>query len=490
MTIFPVSDVINVSISDTPSGLTGKNVNSLALFTNDPSNSIQQFGVYISATQVAADYGTNSITAQMANAVFAQNPNILSGGGRLIIIPMRAAQSAASGLFTTTNLSANLVNIIGVTAGDLKITANSVDYNLTGMNFTNCLTFTDVAEVIQNHIVDVTVAAITNGLSFTSKKVGTASSVALGAVSGGSGTPLNGTGFINAAAGTTTAGTNSSGETILQAIQRTSGLIGYVPLMTTLNLEDAAIIAASNGIESLDNMYLQHVSSTQDILGICTTIQQAENTKTRMLLHTDGQTSANLFKAAYAGRAFSVDFNGSNTAITMNLKDLATIQPDSGLTETLRTEANTAGVDLYISYDGVPSVYSTQGNDFFDNPYSDLALKFALQTAGFNFLRQTNTKVPQTESGMNGLKNVFSLICEQFVRNACIAPGQWNSADTFGDPQIFNNNILLNGFYVYSLPVAQQDQADRGARIAPLVQIAIKRAGAIQSVIVNVLVNN
>jgi len=60
---------------------------------------------------------------------------------------------------------------------------------------------------------------------------------------------------------------------------------------------------------------------------------------------------------------------------------------------------------------------STGGNDHFDNPYSDLALKFALETAAFNFLRQTNTKVPQTESGMNGLKNAYTQVLERFIRN-------------------------------------------------------------------------
>ena len=62
--------------------------------------------------------------------------------------------------------------------------------------------------------------------------------------------------------------------------------------------------------------------------------------------------------------------------------------PDLGISQTLYVQAEAAGVDLYVSYDGVPSVYSTGGNDFFDNVYSDLALKFALETAGFNFLSE------------------------------------------------------------------------------------------------------
>ena len=154
------------------------------------------------------------------------------------------------------------------------------------------------------------------------------------------------------------------------------------------------------------------------------------------------------------------------------------------------SNSDAAGVDLYVSYDGVNSVVSNGGNDYFDNPYSDLALKFALETAGFNFLRQTNTKVPQTEQGMNGLKNAYAQVCERFVRNGCIAPGSWTSSERFGDPEIFDQNILTKGYYIYSLPITQQDAAEREARKAPLVQIAIKRAGALQTSDVIVLVND
>ncbi len=490
MAILPVSNIINVTITNTPSGLSQKNVNSLALFTNDPTSSLNPYDIYLSASQVAADYGTDSVTAKMANAIFAQTPNILTGTGRLVIIPLLGSVSATAGTFTTADISANLANIILVNNGDLKVTINSVGYNLTRLNFTSCTTWADVAKIIQNVLVDGTVTAMSNGISITSKKVGTTSTVTIGAVSGGTGTALNGAGYLSGSTGTSVAGTNSIGETILAAIQRTSGAVGYVPVMSTLDLEDAAIQANSDGIQALDNMYLQHVASTQDIAGIGKSIADQGNKKTRILLYTNSMADANLMKAAYAGRGFSVNFTGSNTSQTMNLKQLATIEPDNGISQTLYTQAETAGVDLYVSYDGVPSVFSTGGNDYFDNPYSDLALKFALEAAGFNFLRQTNTKVPQTETGMNGLKNAYSQVCVQFARAGCIAPGSWTSSETFGDPQIFQNNILINGYYIYSLPVVQQNSGDRDNRIAPLVQIAIKRAGAIHHSDVIVLVNN
>lgn len=488
--VLPVSNVINVTLQATPSGLALKNVNSLALFTNDaPLNlAASPYGIYINAPQVITDYGTNSKTAAMANAIFSQVPNILSGDGRLVILPMLASVSATSGQNVGANISANLAAIIAVTNGNLRVTVDGVVYNLAALNFTGCVTLADIASIIQAALTTVAVTASATVITFVSKKVGSTSTVALATYAGG-GTDLTAAGLLNTAASVSTGGANSSGETLLAAITRTSGLVGYVGVMSTLNLEDAVKTANSTGIQALDMLYFEHFGTPTDVLGICTTIQQAGNTKTRMQAYTAGQTLANLFKAGYASRLCSVDFTGSLTAATMNLKQLATVNPDPGITETLWVQAQTAGSDLYVSYDGVPSVVSTGGNDFSDNPYSDLALKFALTVAGFNYLRQTNTKVPQTEKGMNGLKAAYAAVMNQFIVNGCLAPGKWNSSQTFGDPEIFNDNVALYGFYIYSTPIAQQASTDRDARKAPLIQIAAKRAGAIHKSDVIVVVN-
>lgn len=488
--ILPVSNIINVSITNTPSGLTEKNVNSLAIFTNDPTSSLNDFDIYISASQVAAHYGTASKTAKMANAIFAQSPNILSGNGRLVIIPMLAAVSATSGTFTSANITANLASIIAVTNGDLRVSIDGTNYDLTGLDFSGAEDFADIAAILQKRLVNAKVEAIADGIKLTSKKVGSASVVDLAAVSDGAGTNLAGAGLLNAAGGTDATGANSSGESILEAIARTEGLVGYVGMLTTLNIEDGEIEDIADGVQAMDKMFLHHGASTLDIAGLATDIKDQANTKTRILIHTQSQDDANLYKAAYAGRLFSVNFTGSFTMLTMNLKQLATIAPDEGISQTDYVAAGVAGADVYVSYDGVPSVFSTGGNDFVDNPYMDLALKFALEVAGFNFLRQTNTKVPQTEEGLNGLKAAYANICERFRRNGCIAPGSWTSSETFGDPEIFRNNVLEAGYYTYSLPIVQQSSVEREARKAPLIQIAIKRAGAIHTSDVIVLVND
>lgn len=489
MNILPISNIINVSISDTPTGLSVPNVNSLALFTSDVPDNVNVYGTYLSASQVAADYGTNSTTAQMANAIFAQTPNILSGGGQLVILPMLNAVSATTGSCTTANISSNLASLQAVTNGDLKVTIDGNASNLENLNLTNITDLADLATILQNLLPNAIVTATSTELSFVSNKVGTTSTVTLGSVSGGAGTDLSQAGYLNAGGSSALQGSNSTGETLQAAITRTAAAVQYAGVITTQWLEDAAIEAAANAIQALDLIFVHQGASTEDIAGLATAITAASNTKTRILVYSTGQAAANLAKSAYAGRYFSTDYTGSNTASTMNLKTLATITPDPNITQTLYNAAQTAGADLYVSIAGVPCVISNGANGFADEPYNDLALKFALETAGFNYLQNTQTKVPQTEQGMNGLKSAYEAIMNQFVTNGCLAPGQWTSSDTFGNPQIFLNNITNAGFYVYSLPIAQQQAAQRAQRIAPVVQIAGKRAGAIHSGDVLVLIN-
>ena len=83
---------------------------------------------------------------------------------------------------------------------------------------------------------------------------------------------------------------------------------------------------------------------------------------------------------------------------------------------------------------------------------------------------------------MDGLKAVYANILNQFVTNGYIGTGlTWNSSQTFGDPATFKRNITNKGYYIYSTPIALQSQEDRASRIAPLVQMAAKEAGALHS---------
>lgn len=250
---------------------------------------------------------------------------------------------------------------------------------------------------------------------------------------------------------------------------------------------ESSLSAAVNAENNKINFIVSNVQS--DIENLMTDIKNAGLKKTKCLFYGGTETEAKVMMASYASRGMSTIFEASLTTQTMHLKPLTGVLPDPVITETLLAKCKTAGVDTYISIEGVACVFSTGANGFFDEVFNELWFVNAIQTAGFNYLRQTNTKIPQTEAGMTGLKNAYAQVCVRGVNNGFIAPGTWTSPDVFGNPDLFKRNIEVSGFYVYSTPVAQQSKADREARKAPLVQIAVKTAGAIHSTDVMIYVN-
>ena len=261
---------------------------------------------------------------------------------------------------------------------------------------------------------------------------------------------------------------------------------GYTP-------NDAEVLAGANTCQSMLTMLANPQSALAAIQGggSISNVTAAALSKTRGFLYTQAGTAlgARLAAAAYFGRVFSVDFSGSNVAINMNLKTLVGVLPDQGLTPTNVALAATAGADIYTFIGNTQGVTTSGANDFIDNVYNENWLAGAVQVAIFNALAQTATKVPQTEPGMQIIKSAIATVLQQAVTAGVIAPGAWNSATTFGDPQTLVDNIAQVGWYIYSVPINQQSQAQRTTRTAPLIQVAAKLAGAINKVNVIIYVN-
>lgn len=485
MSELSISNVIRVTVQGVQRSKGVRNINEVALFTNEPSDSNEPYIIAIDPSSIVKAYGTASLTARMAQNVFAQNANLNTGRGYLVVIPMKESVNATAAAFSTPAI-ANVTAFQAVKDGSLKITTNGSAYEASGMDFSNVANLSDVASIIQRNFSDVFVTANGGSITFSSKSLGENSSVVLS--SGTGGTDISGADYLNVSAGTTATGTNSSGETLEEALERTMPLVRYTGIISTVFMEDEAITSASAFVNSNDLIWGNVWYSASAIKGACTAIQQAGQKQTRCLVYTDGFEQAKLMLAAYMGRAFSVNFSGSQTSQTMNLKTLVNVLPDSGIDQTDYTNAKTAGVDLYVSYEGDPGVLSSGSNSYFDTVYENMALKFHAQISLYNALKTTGTKIPQTESKMASLRNSLSQVFIQFVRNGVLAPGTWNSSQTFGDPETFKQNIENQGWYVYSMPIALQAQSEREQRIAPMIQGACKRAGAIHEADVLILV--
>lgn len=282
-------------------------------------------------------------------------------------------------------------------------------------------------------------------------------------------------------------------ESTATAIARTLNTVYYfgVFIDESMTADEAGFVALTAYIQTLDKIfyYASAIKAEYAPGGMLDDVRVAGKTHTRCLFYNDSAAQDTLnFAAAYAGRSLSTVFSGSQTTQTMHLKTLANVLPDPTIDQTELHACQVAGVDVYCSIAGVPALFTSGENAFYDEVYNEFWFKFALQVAGFNYLHGTNGKIPQTEIGMEGLKNEYRKVCAQAVNNGFVGPGSWTSPDVFGDPASLIRNIADIGYYVFSLPISGQLQADREARIAPLVQIAIKAQGAIHksNVIVNV----
>ncbi|MDE9496172.1 DUF3383 domain-containing protein, partial [Xenorhabdus bovienii] len=108
-----------------------------------------------------------------------------------------------------------------------------------------------------------------------------------------------------------------------------------------------------------------------------------------------------------------------------------------------------------------------------------------VQTNLYNLMYTSTTKIPQTDEGVTQLLVNVEQSLSQGVTNGLVAPGAWGG-DTFG--ALNRGDMLTKGYYTYAAPIADQVQAEREKRKAPVIQCAIKLAGAVHfaDVIINV----
>lgn len=468
-----ISNVINISVSQAGVGLGEYNTSNLALFTQEqPGNSFgtDGFKIYKEPTSVGEDFGTASVTYQQAIAVFSQSPNILANGGYLVIFSLTVATqhiaasgTPASGVFKL-NYGGNASADINWndTASQIQVKVRAIP-GLEGIVITGSIAAGLNAKFFGQYGVQALMTVTANTLA-------TSAPVAV----------------------TLTVTTTTPGETLAAAITATLDQVQYFGIMAAAVIPQVDMLAAAAVVQAENKMafFVQNDGATVEVGGALDLLRSGGFNKSRGLYYgSDLNVDALLMQAAYAGRGLSVNFSGSNTTITMHLKDLITIQPDPSMNQTLLQKCLAAGADTYVSIQGVAKVFCSGANKFFDQVYNLGWFVGGLQIAGFNLFAQTSTKIPQTEGGMDQLKGAYRKVCQQAITNQYGAPGTWTRPETFGNQQDFFANISQIGFYIYSAPISQQLPTDRADRKAPLCQIALKEAGAMQESDVLVYIN-
>lgn len=186
--------------------------------------------------------------------------------------------------------------------------------------------------------------------------------------------------------------------------------------------------------------------------------------------------------ASIFGREFTVNFNGSMTTITLKFKQEPGITYEQ-LSETQAKALKDKNCNVFALYNNDTSILQEgvmASGAFIDEIHNLDWLANALQTEIYNTLYTSPTKIPQTEEGVAILVAIAKGVCEEGVRNGMIGRKlRWN---TNGFGTLNQGDILTAGYYIYTVPLSEQPQSERERRIAPVLQIAVKLAGAIHFV--------
>ncbi|UBN53045.1 DUF3383 family protein [Pantoea agglomerans] len=278
-------------------------------------------------------------------------------------------------------------------------------------------------------------------------------------------------------------GETGNTETLPEAVNT---LLGYnawyglhLAVETDPTLADVTSIAAAIQAATVSRVFAY---TTQDaaVMDSSSTTDIAAALKAAGYGRTFLQYSSTSRYAALSafGRAFTVDYTGSNTTITLKFKS------EPGVTyETLSApQANALeakNCNVYVLYDNDTAILEQgvmSNGDFFDERHGLDWLQNAVQTADYNTLYTSDTKIPQTDSGTTMRISNIELVLQQAVGNGLFAPGVWS-----GGPigQLAKGDTLTKGYYIYAPSVDSQLQADREARKGVPIQVAGKLAGAV-----------
>ena len=187
-------------------------------------------------------------------------------------------------------------------------------------------------------------------------------------------------------------------------------------------------------------------------------------------------------------RILTTDYTGNNTVITLMYKQ------EPGITaETLNSSQIDAleakNCNVFVAYNDNTAIIEpgvVSSGQFIDTILGTDWLALDIQTACYNLLYTSPTKIPQTDAGNNLFVATIEAVCSQAVANGLLAPGVW---DVGGFGAIKQGDFLAKGFYVYAPPIANQNTSDRAARRSVTFQVAAKLAGAIHTVSVIINVN-
>lgn len=480
-TTLPVSRVVNVAVEMSPTAAALRNFGScLILGDSDIIDTDERIRLYSSISDIATDFGISSREYLAAQAFFSQSPQPTQ------VYIGRWAKSATAGRLRGRTLSSAEQDIslfTAITTGTLSLTIDGASKSMASIDLSAETNLNGVASQISSALgVSGSCAWTGERFVITSATTGTSSTVA----TTDTGTMSSLMGF----AGSATSVAGVAAESLASAITALLDYDTWYMVCVAPDASDDSIVEAAGLIEAASPSRMIGFT-TQNSTEIDSTASSTLGSRlkglgynrTILVYSSDSPVAA----ASVFGRMATINFEGSNTTLTLKFKQLPGVTAEnlrSSQAEALKSH----NVNAFCAYQNDTSILQegiTSGGWFIDETHGLDWLQNRVETDLWNLL-YTSKKVGQDESGATAIVSCVNKSLEQGVTNGLIAPGVWNG-DAFG--ALESGDTLSTGYYVYIQPFDEQSQSDREARKAPPIQIAVKLKGAVHFINVTITVN-
>lgn len=480
----PVSDVVNVQIVMSPRAATLRDFGAtLIIGTSDVIDVETRIRSYSSTElpDIAAQFGATAPEYLAAVAFFSQSP----APGEVQI--GRWAKAATAGQISGSILTVaqqEITNFQSITAGAFDVTIDGSVVNVTAVDLQAQSNLNGVASQVTAALGGKG-TCIWNGQQFIIKSATTGTSSTVSTV-----TDTELSQVLGLDKGTTVVA-GAAAETLVEAINAFIDRPSWYMAFLAAEYEDADAMAASAVIEAASpSRVIAYTLSDTAELNPSQTTSLGYKLKNAGYNHTITAYSSTSPAAAASilGRMATVDFLGSNTTITLKFKQCPGVTAEN-LTLSQANALRENNVNVFAAYDNDTAILqegTMAGGWFIDERHGLDWLQNYVQTAVWNLLYTSTTKIGQDDEGSTQLVATVSEALEQGVRNNLISPGVWQ-AGGFG--ALKTGDTLSTGYYVYIQPLEEQSAAEREARKAPPIQCAVKLTGAIHFVDVTINVN-
>lgn len=477
----PVNRIVDVTIQMSPLAAATRNFGAMLIVgASDVIDTQERIRAYSSVTDIANDFGTSAPEYQAAVAFFAQSPQPTT------VQVGRWARSATSGLYKGKILSTSdqeMDNFTTISAGAFDVTIDGSVVNVTAVNLSAQSNLNGVASQVSAALQSKG-TCVWNGQQFVIKSASTGQTSTVSTVTS---TQLSQAMGLDSG----TMVTGAPAETLEEATVALLDINTWYGAFYTGDIEDQDVIntAALISASTPSHICAFTLKETDELDGTQTSslgyeLAQLGNNRVLPMYSSTNDNAA----MSVLGRMSTVNFEGSNTTITLMFKQCPGVEP-----EYLKTSQANAlqrnNVNVFAAYQNDTSIlqYGTMsGGWYIDEVHGLDWLQNRVETDLWNLLYTSTTKIGQDESGMTAILSTVNSSLEAGVRNGLIAPGVWNG-DEFGT--LKRGDTLTTGFYVYIQPLEEQAQADREQRKAPPIQIAVKLKGAVHSIDVTITVN-